>query len=102
MSASYNEYYKKQNYFGNPYPGLVKFFESYPNKTTVLDLGCGQGRDSLFLGRLGFEVTGVDISSVGIKQLNEVAQSEGLKVKGIVDDIYTFDITDEYDIILLD
>lgn len=102
MSTTYNNYYKKQNYFGNPYPGLVEFFETYTNKTTVLDLGCGQGRDSLFLGRLGYRVTGVDLSSVGIKQLNEAALIEGLKVEGMVGDIYTFDITEEYDMILLD
>jgi len=50
ISSSYNQYDKKQNYFGNLYPGLVKYFESSPNKSTVLDLACGQGRDSLFLG----------------------------------------------------
>lgn len=102
MRSSYNEYYKKQDYFGRPYPGLVKFFESYPDKSTILDLGCGQGRDSLFLGRLGFRVTGVDISTVGIQQLNEAAQTENLKVKGKVADIYTFNKIEEYDMILLD
>lgn len=102
MSNSYNKYYKKENYFGKPYPGLVDFFKTYPERNVVLDLGCGQGRDALFLGSIGYQVTGIDISDVGIQQLNKAAQREGLQVKGIVADIHSFSITDEYDMVLLD
>ncbi len=55
---AYNEYYKKIDCFGKPYLGLRNFFKKYYPKGTVLDLGCGQGRDSIFLGRLGYQVTG--------------------------------------------
>lgn len=102
MSNSYNEYYKKEDYFGKPYPGLVDFFKTHPERNVVLDLGCGQGRDALFLGRIGYKVIGADISDVGIQQLNKVAQKEKLQVKGLVADIYSFCITDEYDMVLLD
>ena len=101
-SKSYDNYYLKENYFGNPYPGLIKFFETYPERNKILDLGCGQGRDSLFLGRIGYHVMGVDASIVGIQQLNKAAKSEQLQVESIVSDIYTYPITEEYDIILLD
>lgn len=102
MSNSYNEYYKQENYFGEPYPGLVAFFKTYPERNVVLDLGCGQGRDALFLGSIGYRVIGIDISDVGIQQLNKVAQKQRLQVKGIVSDIYSFGITDVYDMVLLD
>lgn len=102
MYTSYNKYYKQEEYFGKPYPGLVDFFETYPERNVVLDLGCGQGRDALFLGSIGYQVIGVDISSVGIQQLNRAAQKEGLQVKGLVEDIYSFGITAEYDMVLLD
>ena len=98
----YNKHYKQESYFGKPYPGLVEFFENYSNRNVVLDLGCGQGRDALFLGRIGYRVVGVDISDVGIQQLNKTAQQEELKIEGFVADIYSFGITDEYDIVLLD
>jgi len=68
----------------------------------VLDLGCGQGRDSIFLGRLEYQVTGIDISEVGISQMSDIAKKEKLPLKGLVADIYSYTITDEYDIILLD
>ncbi|RXV63781.1 methyltransferase domain-containing protein [Fusibacter sp. A1] len=63
----YDDYYLEENYFGDPYPGLEAFFKAYSPKGKVLDLGCGQGRDSLFLAGLGYEVVGVDHSKVGIE-----------------------------------
>lgn len=98
----YDKYYKKQNYFGEPYPGLVKFFKEYEPKCNVLDLGCGQGRDALFLGRLGYTVKGVDISKVGLNQMNQIANNETLNVIGEVGDVYTYPVSSEYDLVLLD
>jgi SAM-dependent methyltransferase len=102
MRNIYNKHYQQEEYFGKPYPGLVEFFEGYPDRNYVLDLGCGQGRDALFLGRIGYTVKGVDLSDVGIDQLKHVAQEEGLSVEGIVADIYHYPITDECDMVLLD
>ncbi len=43
------------------------------NPGTALDLGCGQGRNSLWLASRGFAVTGLDISPVAIEQARAVA-----------------------------
>ncbi|MGR9049798.1 class I SAM-dependent methyltransferase [Halobacillus faecis] len=98
----YDTHYQEQNYFGNPYPGLLAFFETYEPKGHVLDLGCGQGRDSLCLGRLGYTVTGVDVSTVGLDQMNQAACDEQLNVTGKVGDVYTYPIREEHDIVLMD
>ncbi len=100
--SEYNKYYKKENYFGNPYPELIKYFKKLDRKLTILDIGCGQGRDALAIGRLGFDVVGVDISSVGIKQLNEISTKDNLEVKGIVADFNSVSDVDNYDVVLLD
>lgn len=42
---------------------LEKFIVLLPEGGTVLDLGCGSGRDSLFLIEEGFDVTALDGSS---------------------------------------
>ncbi|MCR8968406.1 methyltransferase domain-containing protein [Facklamia sp. 7083-14-GEN3] len=103
MNTTYNKHYQQEDYFGQPYPGLVKFFKDYPSRPTVLDLGCGQGRDALFLGRLGYKVLGIDIAEVGIEQMNQVAKAENLPVVGRVADLYYYySIEEEYKIILLD
>lgn len=101
MSVEYDKYYQTENLFGAPYPELIRFYEQQP-KGTLLDLGCGQGRDAIALARLGFQVTGIDYSKVGIQQLNEVAEEQGLALKGTVDDIYAFDAYAKFDYILLD
>ncbi len=102
MTISYDKYYQTENLFGDPYPELIGFFAEYPKKGKVLDLGCGQGRDAIALARLGYDVTGIDNSKVGIAQMNEKGKAEKLNLTGQVADIYTFDKFDEYDIILLD
>ena len=90
MSNPYNRHYRQESYFGQPYKGLVDFFEHYTNRNVVIDLGCGQGRDALFLGGIGYRVVGVDISDVGIEQLNKAAKQEKLQVEGVVGDISSF------------
>ncbi|NGO06521.1 class I SAM-dependent methyltransferase [Streptomyces sp. HC44] len=44
----------------------------------VLDLGCGAGGDALWLARQGWHVTAVDVSSVAIERLTDLAASHGL------------------------
>ncbi len=102
MTVTYDKYYQTVNLFGEPYPELITFFTEYPIKGKVLDLGCGQGRDAIALARLGYSVTGIDNSKVGIDQMNQIGQQENLNLIGLVDDIYTFDRFNEFDIILID
>lgn len=49
-----------------------------PENGTILDLACGKGRHSIYLNKLGYRVTGVDLSenSIGIanKSSNETLQ----------------------------
>lgn len=56
----------------------------------ALDIGCGDGRNSLFLARCGFEVTGVDLSEVAIAQLREEARRQGRKLTALVADVRTY------------
>ncbi|MEV4105001.1 class I SAM-dependent methyltransferase [Nonomuraea sp. NPDC049649] len=44
----------------------------------VLDLGCGDGGDALWLARRGWHVTAVDISAVAVERLDVLARSQGL------------------------
>ena len=102
LMATYDKNYKEPDIFGEPYPELVSFFQKYEPKGHVLDLGCGQGRDAIALSRMGYRVTGVDVSKVGISQMMSVARKEKLDVAGHVSDMYEYPIDDRYDIILLD
>lgn len=102
MASSYDKHYQTENLFGQAYPALIDFFAGCSSRGKLLDLGCGQGRDSLPLARLGFDVTGVDNSKVGIDQMLRLATSENLKLKGMVADLFEFEHYHEFDFVLLD
>ncbi|RRQ50223.1 methyltransferase domain-containing protein [Maribacter algicola] len=102
MKVAYDKYYETENLFGNPYPELIEFFSDYSERGKILDLGCGQGRDAIPLARLGYNVTGIDNSKVGIEQMNRIAENESLKFIGKVTDIFEFDSFGEFDFKLLD
>ena len=40
--------------------------------SSIVDVGCGNGRDSLFFARKGMDVVGIDASSTAIDMLNEL------------------------------
>ena len=53
----------------------------------ALDIGMGQGRNSLFLAALGWDVTGFDISEVAVKQAQDQARKRRLKLTAQVGDV---------------
>jgi tellurite methyltransferase len=96
---NYNTIYQNKNVWGiEPNKLLLKIFSLEKFEKTgeyFLDLGCGQGRDSLFMAEKGFNIVAVDISNEGIKKIEEyLTQHENLKnrVKLICQDINSFNI----------
>jgi 2-polyprenyl-3-methyl-5-hydroxy-6-metoxy-1,4-benzoquinol methylase len=46
----------------------------------VLDLGCGPGRNAIYLASLGFDVDAIDLSATAIAWARERAEEAGVKV----------------------
>lgn len=105
MSTDYEEYYKSQgpDALGPPSRFVTDFFHALGDKAhLVLDVGCGQGRDALFIARLGHKVHGIDISPTGIAQMLQAAQAESLAITAEVASIDNWQSDQKYDVILLD
>jgi len=104
MATDYERFYRENPHgLGEPSREFIRFFERYDGAAAqVLDVGCGQGRDALFIARLGHAVTGIDISATGIRQMVADATAEGLMITGITADIRTHGWTGEFDVILID
>jgi len=64
-------------------------------KPTVLDLGCGYGRDCIYMAKQGCEVTGVDTSRRGVLTGQLWAKQEGLDVRFMTKDIFDTGIPDK-------
>ncbi|MHA1201846.1 MAG: methyltransferase domain-containing protein [Candidatus Heimdallarchaeaceae archaeon] len=79
---------------------LVKLFYE-KGEGEVLDIGCGRGRNSLYLASLGYNVIAVDVSKYAIIQLNQNAKLLGYDIEGIVCDISDFSFSEKYDIIVI-
>lgn len=104
MAYDYDKLYSDTpDALGAPTPFVTEFFRALPSPPLrVLDIGCGQGRDALFIARLGHSVVGVDLSPSGIRDLVRAAQAEALNVEGIVADVTTFTPPGMFDMMLMD
>jgi SAM-dependent methyltransferase len=57
----------------------------------ALDLGMGEGRNSIYLAQHGWDVTGVDYAEAGVAKARKRAESLGLKINAIVQDADQFE-----------
>ena len=104
MGYDYDKLYRETpDALGKPTRVFVDFFNRFGVKNArVLDVGCGQGRDALFIARMGHRVVGVDLFPNGIRDLLNAAARENLNLKGVVSDIKTFVPNEGYDVVLID
>jgi SAM-dependent methyltransferase len=66
----------------------------------ALDIACGEGRNSIFLARNGFDVTGLDIAEEGLAKAEQWAKTEGLDAVFHCMDLETCTFSDSYDLII--
>lgn len=96
-------YKTEKDPFGAEPSLLVKrFLDQIPKGQPILDLGCGSGRNALYLAKEGFKVTCVDISSEAINTLLSKAEEIGVKdkIKAIVQDVSEFSDWGRYGLII--
>jgi tellurite methyltransferase len=67
---------------------------------TILDIGCGEGGDSLYLAEKGYKVTAIDISQKAINAIQAEAVKRKITLTTIKTDIELFPFTKSFDIIL--
>jgi SAM-dependent methyltransferase len=53
---------------------------SLPSAATILDLGCGFGRHAVALAKLGYQVTGADLSPPMLSAARKLADDSGVEV----------------------
>ena len=68
----------------------------------ALDIGAGEGSDSIRLAKLGYEVDAVEMSAVGAKKIQCFAEEAGVhdKVKVFAADVQDFDPDGLYDVVI--
>ena len=93
------DYFPKK-YNSNPvHSEVLEAMESLsPGK--ALDLGCGQGRNALFLTQHGFEVTAVDQNELALEILQSIVEQEDLEMTVGLYDINSANLKQSYDLIV--
>ena len=99
--------------FNNVYSHSKPAFSTKPNALLMsivegrtpgraLDVGMGQGRNSVFLAMRGWDTTGFDVSDKGLAVAVQGAEAAGVKVNAVLDSIEKFDYgRDRWDLIAI-
>ncbi|MBN1800124.1 MAG: methyltransferase domain-containing protein [Candidatus Lokiarchaeota archaeon] len=103
MKNMYDEKYNNQEYYWGKKPSQIcyKVLNIYPpkRKLKLLDIGCGEGRNSIFFARNGYEVTAFDLSNKGVEKTLEYAKKIGVKINAFQANLLEYKLDMYYDIL---
>ncbi len=67
----------------------------------AIELGCGPGRNAIFLAQRGFDVTAIDFSATTIERARKRAEATGVELRLVVADITTLrDVGEPFDLVV--
>lgn len=70
-------------------------------KGKVISLSEGEGRNAVYLAQLGFEVTAVDFSSVGLAKAQALADKHKVKIECVLADLNSLNLApDTWDVVV--
>lgn len=70
-----------------------------PPRARVLDLGCGEGRDSVYFASRGYDVTGVDVSAAGLEKAERLASELGVSVRWLCRSMLDLPVAGRFDLV---
>jgi len=103
MSEYYDEKYGSDELFWGKYPtsiARILFQKHMPRQgQTLLDIGFGEGRDSIFFAQNGYQVSGFDLSLEGVNRALAWARELGLSIDFFQADINEYRLKNSFDLI---
>lgn len=78
----WDRYYADRNIGGIPSQFAAFIANEYRDHERLIDIGCGNGRDSFFFASVGKKVLGADGSIVAVEACRAAAQERGVKNLG--------------------
>ena len=82
---------EKDGFKTQPNAFLVEALKGIRPGGQALDVGAGMGRNAIHLARLGWDVTGIDLSAQGLAVMRDNAEKAGLKVRTVKTSYEDFD-----------
>lgn len=101
--TEYEERYKTEGYYWGLIPNSLcyEIMKLMPplKPMRVLDIGCGEGKDAVFLARNGYRVTAFDIAESGLEKARELADKNGVHIDFFKADALDYRPETNFDII---
>lgn len=107
MNASefWDEKYKLDDYFFGTQPNqyIKKVLDTLPTttKTTLIEIACGEGRNSNYACETGIKTTASDVSERGLKKTRLLAQKNGHQLETIKYNVLEDIVPGKYDIVVV-
>ena len=102
--TQYEKLYEGESYYWGTEPAdfldkLIALKTPGP-EMKVLDIGCGEGKDAVYMAQRGYTVAAFDLTVSGIRKTVKLAEERGVRqIRAYVDDINDFESDEFYDII---
>jgi len=101
--SHYENSYKKDEYFWGVRPSVMclKILELIPpdRPIKILDIGCGEGKDAVFLARCGYNVSAFDISEAGLDKTKRLAEKAHVHVRTFRANLCDYRLDEKYDVL---
>ncbi len=100
----WNERYQRDDYiFGTEANDFIRAMAPYPSPgMKAFAPADGEGRNGVYLARMGYAVTSIDVSSFAVRKAHKLAAEADVKLDARIGDIFDHDIpTDHYDLVII-
>lgn len=103
IGNNYEKRYNSEEYYWGVKPSFMclRLIELMPpvKPLTVLDIGCGEGKDAVFLARCGYKVSAFDVTEAGIAKTKRLAEKAGVQVDAFRANVLDFRLENDFDIL---
>ena len=102
MAVNLNRVYSQEGFHRDKPNAFLLETVSNLRPGKALDLGMGEGRNTIYLAQQGWDATGLDISDLAVAHAKEKARIQGVRIDARVADVYAFDFgVSQWDLICL-
>lgn len=101
--SDYENRYKTEDYYWGLVPNSLCYeimrLRPPVKPLKVLDIGCGEGKDAVFLAKNGYIVSAFDVTDSGIEKAKRLAEKNGIYVDFFKANLLDYRLVENYDII---
>lgn len=87
-------------FLSNPNVTIKEFEELFRKHSRVLDVGCGEGQNAIYLAQQGHCVDAFDLSEHGIAKVNYRCEALGIQLNAFTADLTQYQFEQNYDVIV--